>query len=312
MKKFVYVFLSLFIFVLALASCSNKKTETVTETYNYTVVAPSGAPSVALATMAKENKDAYNFIAPATIAAQFSSNTADFVIAPINAGAKLYKNNKSTYRLAAVITWGNLYFASQIENFSLDTINGKELTLFGENTINSSIAKYVLEKKNIVPSNIEYLAGADNTQQELLDDANVIVMTAEPALTAAKKKNSSITGVSIQSLYKEVSGNSEYAQAGIFVKAETIKDHSSTVSDFLLAVKDVSDNLTKNLDSVAQACVDLEIMPNAAVAKEAIPNCSIKFVDSLEAKAQIEATAKIDLTQFGGELPVEEFYYSAF
>ncbi len=311
MKKIIFLFVTFFVLVLSLSSC-NKNNETKTDDYKYTVVAPSGAPSVALATMALENTDAYSFIAADTIASAFSSNEADFVLAPINAGAKLFKAGKSTYRLSAIITWGNLYFASQIENFSLDTINGHDLILFGENTINASIAKYVLEKKNITPSNITYLSGASNTQATLLSDANAIVMTAEPALTAAKTKNANIKGLSIQSLYKEVSGNSEFTQAGIFVKADTITNHSSIVSDFLLSVKDVADNLNTNLDKVAEACVELKIMPALAVAKKAIPNCSIKFADALDSKAQVEATAKIDLIQFGGDVPSEGFYYSAF
>lgn len=309
MKKFLYLFLSLFIFVLALSSC---KGEEAKDDYSITVTAPSGAPSVALATLAQNNKDAYNFIAADTIAAAFGSAQSDVIIAPINAGAKLFKAGKSTYKLSAVITWGNLYFASQIENFNLDTINGKEVILFGEGTINAAVAKYVLEKKNITPSKISYLAGAANTQSTLINDANAIVMTAEPALTAAKAQKNTISSVSVQDLYKEVSDNSEFTQAGIFVKAETIDAHKKVLNDYIKSVKEESDALLTNIDNYAKACVELGIMPKEAVAKKAIPNCNIKFKDAIEAKSQIEATAKIDLTQFGGGLPSEEFYYSAF
>lgn len=73
-----------------------------------------------------------------TITAEFSNATADFIVAPLNAGAKLYKAGKSNYRLAAVVSWGNLFIASQRENFKLEDINDAEIMLFGENTINSS------------------------------------------------------------------------------------------------------------------------------------------------------------------------------
>ncbi len=310
MKKFIYLFLFAFLFLFSLSSC--KDDEIVIDDYNITVTAPSGAPSIALAPLAINNEDNYNFINADTIAAAFSSKESDFIIAPINAGAKLFKAGKSDYKLTAVITWGNLFFASQIEDFNLDTINGKELILFGEGTINASIANYVLNQKGIEPSNITYLAGASNTQATLISNPEAIVMTAEPALTAAKTQKPNISSISVQSLYKEVSGNAEFAQAGIFVKEDMILNHSSLISDFLLEVKEVSDNINSKLDDLAKTCVELKLLPNETVAKTAIPNCNIKFKDAKEVKSQIESTAKIDLAQYGGDLPSEEFYYSAF
>ena len=311
MKKFIYLFVTLFVFLFALTSCDKKNEEVITDDYTITATAPNGAPAVALATIAQKNKDNFNFIAAKTIATAFSSTGSDVVIAPINAGANLYSKGKSTYRLAAVITWGNLFFASQLEGFTLETINGKEITLFGENTINASVALYVLEKNNITPSKINYLAEASDTQSLLATDATAIVMSAEPAITAVKSKKN-VTSVSIQDLYKKASGNDEFAQAGIFVKKETIENHAKALSEFLLEVKNETDNLNTNLDKFAEASVELGILPAVGIAKAAIPNCSIKFKDAKEAKEAIEKTAKLNLAQYGGELPSEEFYYSAF
>ena len=89
----------------------------------FKVSAPSGAPALALAAMAVNEPEAYTFVAADTIAAEFAGNNADFIIAPLNAGAKLYKAGKSTYKLGAVVTWGNLYFASQKADFALEDKN---------------------------------------------------------------------------------------------------------------------------------------------------------------------------------------------
>ena len=72
------------------------------------VSSPNGAPGIALATLAVEAPDNYTYVAAEAITAEFAAANADFIIAPINAGAKLYKAGKSSYRLAAVVTWGNL------------------------------------------------------------------------------------------------------------------------------------------------------------------------------------------------------------
>ena len=149
MKKF----LSLVMIALMLFACT-----ACAEEYVIKASAPSGAPALALATLAVENPENYTFVAAETIAAEFANQNADFIIAPLNAGAKLYKAGKSTYKLAGVVCWGNLYIASQKEGFTLEDLNGATVTLFGENTINASVVKYALEQNGIVPASIEYLA----------------------------------------------------------------------------------------------------------------------------------------------------------
>ena len=51
------------------------------------------------------------------------------------------------------------------------------------------------------------------------------------------------------------------------------------------------------------------LLPNQKVAEKAIPGCSIRFVSALEAREQLEFVANIDLSQFGGALPADDFYY---
>ena len=277
----------------------------------FTVSAPSGAPALALATLAVENPDSYTFVAADTITAEFSNAAADFIIAPVNAGAKLYQAGKSTYKLAAVVSWGNLFLASQKENFQLEDINGAELTLFGENTINSSIALYVLEQNGVTPGSVSYLAGAANTQQLLLSDAEAIVLTAEPALTAACSKNDAITGISVNELYKAAAGYDGFAQAGLFVKPETAQEQPEAVDAYLKQVEESCSKCETDVDAVAEAAVALEILPAVEVAKRAIPNCAIRYMSAPEAKEQVEITANIDLTQYGGAVPADDFYYGA-
>jgi len=250
-------------------------------------------------------------VAADTIAAEFSKGDSDFLIAPINAGAKLFKAGKSDYLLAAVVTWGNLVFASQKPDFSLKSLNGGTLTLFGENTINASIALYVLEKNGITPAAVEYLAGAAETQSLLLTDAEAIVMTAEPAVTAAKMKNENVTSIPLNDLYREATGFDGFTQAGLFVRKSTAEEKPELVKEFLSLAKASCDAAESDLAAVVEASVALEILPNPKVAQAAIPNCSIRYAAATEVRDQIETTAGIDLAQFGGALPADAFYYAA-
>lgn len=277
--------------------------------YPVKVASPSGAPALALASLAEQNPENYTYIAAETIAAEFAGNKADFIIAPINAGARLFKMGKSSYKLAAVVTWGNLYFASQKKNFKLKDIKKSEVTLFGENTINASVALATLQNNKLTPKSVAYLGSAAATQALLLSDANAVVLTAEPILSAAKMKNKNITSYALNDLYKKSSGFDGFAQAGLFVRAETIEQHPAEVAAFLKLAEESCAKCASDIPAVAKAAAKLEIMPNAKIAESAIPNCAIRFMSAKEAKAQVESTANLDIKQYGGALPAPEFYY---
>jgi NitT/TauT family transport system substrate-binding protein len=279
------------------------------EAYPVKVTSPNGAPALALASLAQQNPENYTYITAETIAAEFAGNKADFIIAPINAGAKLFKMGKSSYKLAAVVTWGNLYFASQKKNFKLKDIKKSEVTLFGENTINASVALAALQKNKLAPKSITYLGSAAATQALLLADSTSVVLTAEPILSAAKIKNKAITSYALNDLYKKATGFDGFAQAGLFVRAETIEQHPEEVAEFLKLAQESCAKCTSDVPAVAKAAAQLEIMPNAKIAESAIPNCAIHFLSAKEAKAQVETTANLDIKQYGGALPAPEFYY---
>ena len=301
MKKFL--FLLLVALMLACTACA--------EGYTMTASAPSRAPALALAPIAVNQPENFTFVAAETISAEFASAKADFIVAPVNAGAKLYKMGKSTYKLAGVVSWGNLYIASQKADFKLEDMNGAKVVLFGENTINAAVVNYALEKNGIVPASVEYLAGAAQTQMLLLTDPEAIVVTAEPALTAAMMKNQAITAYAVNDLYNAATGYEGYTQAALFVKEETIQTQPEAVKAFIEAVAASCGQATTDVAAVADAAVALEILPNVKVATQAIPGCAVRFVNALDAREQIEFTANIDLSQFGGALPADDFYYVA-
>ena len=303
MKKLFIMFLSVLLTLCAIAPIN------ADDEYSVKVSAPNGAPALAVATLAVEDPDSYTFVAADTIAAEFANKTADFIIAPINAGAKLYKAGKSDYKLAAVVTWGNLYIASQKADFALEDINGAAITLFGENTINASVVLYALAENGLEPASVEYLAGAANTQSLLLTDENAIVVTAEPALTAAKMKNDAISSYAVNDLLKAANGFDGYTQAGLFVSAATLENHPEAAAEYLVKAEEAVSKAETDVAAVAEAAVALEILPNAKVASAAIPNCALRYMSAADAKEQVEATANIDLPQFGGSLPADDFYY---
>ena len=303
MKKLLAVLFTLIMLAAAQASADNE----------FLITVPGGAPAIAVAGVYADTPDAVRIVGADTIAEAFGRAEADCIIAPVNAGAKLYKAGKSTYRIAAVVTWGNLVFASKIEGFTPEMINGRKLVLFGENTINASIALYVLEQEGIVPVSVEYLAGAAETQALLMsgDEPETIVMTAEPAVTGAKIADETVVSVPLNDLYRKVTGYDGFTQAALFVREQTAQEKPEIVKEGLEKIRASVEMCTADPETAAANAVAMEIVKAEKVALMAMPGCNIRYLDAAEAREQIEKTAQIDLGQFGGELPADDFYFSA-
>lgn len=300
MKKLYCVFLVLFLVLFT--SCTYNQIDD----YKLSIVAPNGAPSVSLVDM-RYNNDLFDFtlgVDPTVLQSHFVSNDTDFIIAPINLGTKMYQKNKN-YKLAGVVTWGNLYFASQNEFTTLD-MNNNNVIFFGENTINDGVVKYILNYKNITP-NIEYLGSTALTQAKLISD-DKIVLIAEPSLTQAKMTNSNIYSISVETLFKEITGIDGFPQAGLFVKSKIINEHKRIVDDFILKVE-ASALATKNdLENVSKKAEELGL-GKANILANAIPRCSIRYVKASDSKNDILKFMEYEyINSFFGTID-EEFFY---
>ena len=290
---------------------SSEVSSDIKDDYKLTIVSPSGAPAIAIADLAYNYKDQYNFELnkEATILQQsFLGNELDVIIAPINLGATMYNKN-GNYQLASMLTWGNLYFASRIENFTLESMNDQDVVFFGQGTINQYVVESILEYNNIEPKSISYLGSTSLTQGQLISDENTIALVAEPALSVAKNKVQGITSISVQELYAEMTNKGSYPQAGCFIRKNTIKEHKEVVDNFIVNLENSANKTTTNTEEISGYAQELQFGGTKAVLTNAIPNCNIDFVKAIDCKTQVETLFANALNYCGGKLPDEGFYY---
>lgn len=292
MKKLLLLFL--LSITLFFTSCNKG------DDYILKISSPAGSPAVSLVDLKENKSDKYDItlgLSPDTLQSLFVKNEMDVIVAPINLGMKLYTKSEN-YRLASVITWGNLYIASSKPDFKLEDINSNEIFLFGENTITAEIVKYTLNSKGITPNDITYLENTALTQAKLIS-TDSIVMIAEPALSAASTKKEGITSYSIQDLYKEITGLASYPQAACFIKADTITNHKSVVDQFLTDLEASVTKCNTNVDEIAALSAKNELGVEA-VLKNAIPNSNISYKDAKSSINDIKKIMEVLPTIFSG------------
>ncbi len=190
------------------------------EPKEYKVIMPSGTPSITLSSFVDKKDDNITVdivLGSDPLTAAFTSGNYDIIVAPVNLGAKFYNSVEDfAYRLYRPIVGGNYYILStEISSFS--ELDGKEITLFGQNSTPDVMFRTLCAYYGVNPI-VNYQASVAEANSQLVAGAATTILTAEPSKTLISK-NKSYNVIDLQQLWKDMAG-SEYnvTQAGIFVK----------------------------------------------------------------------------------------------
>lgn len=302
MKKLLTLTIGL-LFGITLVGCGVSYDESLT------VMVPNGAPALSQLFMQEnEHYDVSVVNGADPLAAAFTSGSHDFIYAPTNLGALLY-NTGTEYQFIAAVTFGNYYLVSTEEDFTLESVEGKEIVVFGQNSTSDIILQYILEQNNI-SSTFRYVNAVGDANTELIIDNDIIILSAEPLLSVLSGMVADINTVDLQLEYQEITGESSYPQAGVFAKAEL---DSRYVDDFLEELENSVDLVNSDLEAAVAKALELDYSFPESVLTTAIPNSHIGFETASDVREDLEAYFNIILEMNGdllaGELPNDDFYF---
>lgn len=307
MKRFVMACLC-FISIFAFASCRREEVD-------IKALCPGGAPALSQALMENNKKISTDItysvdrVSDTTLLqAGFTNGEYDMIFAPINLGVRFYSVNQK-YKMLANVTWGNLYFASCKEDFTLNDLNGSDIVFFGKGTINEYIVNSVLQEKAITPKTTTYLASTADTKNYLVANPNSICLIAEPVLSAAsvalKTQGLTVTTISVQDLWEEANDGESYPQAAVFVKSEIFDTETYLIEKIYKALADSIQYCNEDIEGVSLIATNLEYgLPAAGVLKQAIPNSNIRIKSAKDSKSMVEKVMKL----MGTEKIEEDFF----
>ena len=284
------------------------------------IVTPVGAPAVALYGEVENpnfetNADASNIIA------SMSTGQYDVVVLPTDTGIKSI-NKGLDYKLAATITFGNLFIAStgNDDNETMDPTD--KIVLFQQGAFPDKIFHYVYGDQ--FDSAIFYASNAQEAAKCLSTGINMAsenekvdyVLMAEPALTTVLGNTSAPTYgkatvyANLQEEYEEKSGGAPIFQASIFVKGtsdkkavdEFLKKTKQNVQDAISNPEKVSEALSKKEDPAGFFGVGPQVAENVLNNNNGL---GIGFKYAYENKASIDTFVAL----FGIEGTNEEIYY---
>jgi NitT/TauT family transport system substrate-binding protein len=292
--------------------------------YATKIAALKGPTAMGLAPLMDKSDNAesdglYSFqleAAPDAIAPLIAKKDVDIACVPANLASVLYNSTEGQIQVLAVNTLGVLYMVSNGEDVSsVHDLKGKTIYASGKGATPEYTLDYILSKNGLDPDRdvtIEWKSEHAECVAAIAKNGG-IAMLPQPFVTAAMLQNDKIkTVLDLTEEWKKVSDGHELIMGVVIARRDYAENNKDTVDDFLREYKDSVDFVNSNADKASELIGKYDIVP-APVAKKAIPECNITFIDGDQMKTELSAYLKTlydaDPKAVGGALPGDDFYY---
>lgn len=248
--------------------------------------------------------------------AQIAAGQLDIAAIPTNAAASLYNKTSGAVRLAALNTAGVLYILENGDSIkSVADLKGKTIYAVGQGSNPEYVLRFILSQNGIDPdkdAELVFMDSAELTTRAATGEIGVCMLPV-PAVTTVLMKNKNMrTALDLSKEWDSLNTSGILTMGCIVVRSDFAKNHPIEVMAFLDEYGS-SINFTKqNPSQAAQLCAKFSIVPSAAVAEKAIPDCNLIYICGDNIRPAIEGYLKVlydfNPKSIGGKMPGDDFY----
>lgn len=113
--------------------------------------------------------------------------------------------------------------------------------------------------------------------------------------------------------WKKIDNSGSLMMGCVIVRDEFLNKNRAAVNSFLKEYKESIAAVGADVDKTAALCEEYGIIPAQPIAKKAIPECNVVYIEKAEMKQQLGGYLKVlyeaNPAAVGGELPDDDFYY---
>lgn len=285
----------------------------------------AGPTSVGAINMVEESKNGEsNFAinesvdgAPDALVPKLVSGQADLAIIPANLAATLYNKTEGKVKVLATNSLGVLYVVTNgdVEINSIEDLANYEgeILASGKGATPEIAINKILEANGYSSDNlnINYLAQANEAAQKLIADEAKVAILPEPMVSSVLlKAEDAKVAIDLNELYEKAAG---YPIISSVLVGRSEYLDTIDVDKLLERFKNSIEKAKSNPDQTATLLEKYDIMP-APVAKKAIPNLALEYIDGDELKEMmakhLEDLNNTNPQLIGGSIPEDDFYFT--
>lgn len=325
MKKKLTILLLLILIISSLSGCSktmvNEESEIVAKV---TVLkGPTGMGIVKMISdeNSKNEKDYEITIANSIdeITPKLINEEIDIAAVPANLASILYNNTNGKVETLAINTLGVLYIVENGNSINtVEDLKGKTIYSSGKGAVPEYSLNYILEENGINPEtdvNVEYKSEHTECLAALLNDEDGIAVLPQPFVTTALSKSENLrVALDLTKEWEALNKNNggTLITGVVVARKDFVDNYPEKVDNFLNEYMQSVDFTNNNIDEAAKLIAENGIVPEE-VAKKAIPECNITFIEGNDMKEKLDAYLQVlydaNPKSVGGKLPDEAFYY---
>ena len=339
MKKILALALVLLLLVGAVAGCgkeskgntpqinNGKESEEGLKGGKLNITAIAGPTGVGMVNLMQSSADekttntyTFNVVSdPTQAVAAITNGTADVAAVPTNLAATLYKKTNGKVQVLAVNTLGVLSILENGESIqSVKDLKGKTIYTDAKNKGANPeyILRYLLEQNGLNPDEEVRIEFAADIDAAVANGEAKIALVPEPKASTYMMQNKSIRrALNLTEEWNKVSDDDCALMMGcVIARTDFVEKNPDAITLFLEDYQASIQAAQTDVETTATLCETYQIIPKAAVARQALPNCGLTYVTGDAMKKQLSAYLKVlfdyDAKVVGGALPGDDFYYA--
>ena len=320
MKKRTLIFLIITV-IFVFTGCRKKQDSTAIINIA-SLKGPTSIGLVKLYTDSDDNKTElkYNYSICATadeIATMLIKGELDAAAIPANLAAILNKKTDGKVRIAGINTLGVLYILTKGTDISdIAELKGTTIYSTGQGTTPEYTLRHILSSNGLDPDkdvNIEYYKEASEIASKMVSEKSAIAMLPEPYVEVVKANDANVkVALSLNDEWHKIHPGSNIVTGVIVVSEDFINNNRKAFDTFMKEYRTSTEYTKTNTNECADLVEKLGIF-KASVAKKAIPDCNIVFINDKSVKQYLDEYFGVlfeeNKASVGGQLPSDDAYF---
>jgi len=252
--------------------------------------------------------------------AALNKGEVDIATVASNVALNLYNKTDGAVKIIALGTQGVLHIlegsgGTKIQ--SIEDLYGETIYCAGQGANPEYILRHLLLQNGLDPEwDVELVfAEAGEIQTKLISGEIKYGMLPVPAATATimKGEGKVRAAIDVTEAWNELNNGSQLIMTAVVARTEFIENHPEAVKAFLEEYKASIEFVTTQVDAAAELIAGYKITPNAAIAKQAIPQCHLVYIAGRDMAPAISdyymVLYAVNPNAVGGSLPDDAIYY---
>lgn len=249
-----------------------------------------------------------------------TNGEVDIATVASNVALNLYNKTDGKVRIIALGTQGVLHILEGSGGTAIDSLadlEGETIYAVGQGANPEYILRYLLQEQGLAPDqDVEIVfAQPAEIQTKLISGEIKYAMLPVPAATAAIIKGGGQVraAVDLTEAWENSSSGSQLIMTAVVARSEFIANNPEAVQAFLQEYEASINFVNGSPEEAAELIAGFGITPNAAIAKQAIPQCHLVYIAGRDMSAAISdyfrVLYSVNPASVGGGLPDDAIYY---